>query len=507
MKRILLIILSTITLCSCGDFLEPKSQHEFVPETVEVINEMLLGSAYLSDINVGCMGMSDFLSDDVSTLNTYSFESSLGSNESKLQYLEPIFGWNYDAQIVKDNNVFDNTYKNLYKKIMGCNAALDYVDDCSGTDNERAFAKGQALFLRSFYYFMLVNFYAPPYASAPDALGVPLRLESTLEDYELTRNTVKDVYERIITDLTTAENLFLSLPITTQRNKNFKVSLPVIQLIKSRVLLYMERWDEAAVYAKKVITDWDFSLYDLNSFIQSSSEPYYSNFTTFQCPETIWAWGLPSDFLSNGCKVLYSTLSASKGSYVWTTPSESLLSLYTTDDLRKANYILTESRTHTNLVCRGKIRVSNKVAVTTSEVFGHAIRLPEAYLNYAEACLLKPEKDEEQALWALEKLRKSKFKEGSVYEVPADKRTGEALLQFCREERRRELCFEGHRWMDLRRQGMPSFSRTFDVGTGETTSYTLQKNDPAYTFPIPSASMDANPALIQNEISGDHQSL
>ena len=39
----------------------------------------------------------------------------------------------------------------------------------------------------------------------------------------------------------------------------------MVQLLKSRVALYMENWEEAKTYAEKVIKDWNFSLRDLNT--------------------------------------------------------------------------------------------------------------------------------------------------------------------------------------------------------------------------------------------------
>ena len=59
--------------------------------------------------------------------------------------------------------------------------------------------------------------------------------------------------------------------------------------------------------------------------------------------------------------------------------------------------------------------------------------------------------------------------------------------------------------MDLRRWGMPSFSRIFDVNSGEQFKFTLQKNDPAYTFPIPENVLEQNLELKQNELPKDHQ--
>lgn len=41
--------------------------------------------------------------------------------------------------------------------------------------------------------------------------------------------------------------------------------------------------------------------------------------------------------------------------------------------------------------------------------------------------------------------------------------TGQDLVDYIRQERRLELCYEGFRWFDLRRYGMPSFSRDWVV--------------------------------------------
>lgn len=62
----------------------------------------------------------------------------------------------------------------------------------------------------------------------------------------------------------------------------------MIQLLKSRVFLYMENWKSAAIYANKVINDWSFSLIDLNALPSPTvAEPYY-NFTSLKSSEVIW---------------------------------------------------------------------------------------------------------------------------------------------------------------------------------------------------------------------------
>ena len=75
--------------------------------------------------------------------------------------------------------------------------------------------------------------------------------------------------------------------------------------------------------------------------------------------------------------------------------------------------------------------------------------------------------------------------------------TGDDYIQFVRDERRRELCFEGHRWFDLRRYNVcekkpftgtirNTYTEFGDWQTASTTyTYELKAGDPAWTLQIP----------------------
>ena len=78
----------------------------------------------------------------------------------------------------------------------------------------------------------------------------------------------------------------------------------------------------------------------------------------------------------------------------------------------------------------------------------------------------------------------------------------EELIQFVRDERRRELCFEGHRWFDLRRWGMPSITHRWHESADATSSYRLSEGDQLYTLPIPDEALESNSSLVQNELPG-----
>jgi hypothetical protein len=78
----------------------------------------------------------------------------------------------------------------------------------------------------------------------------------------------------------------------------------------------------------------------------------------------------------------------------------------------------------------------------------------------------------------------------------------EELIEFVRAEHRRELCFEGHRWFDLRRWGMPSFTHKWHDNEDESSTFCLEEADLLYTVPIPDEALEMNPSLEQNKLPG-----
>ena len=75
----------------------------------------------------------------------------------------------------------------------------------------------------------------------------------------------------------------------------------------------------------------------------------------------------------------------------------------------------------------------------------------------------------------------------------------EKLVTEILKERARELAFEGHRWFDLRRQGMPEIKHAYKAEKGGAVyEYVLQQGDPMYTIPFPNSVVLQNRALIQN---------
>ena len=178
--------------------------------------------------------------------------------------------------------------------------------------------------------------------------------------------------------------------------------------------------------------------------------------------------------------------------------SQDLLKCYKDNDLRVGYYFANDydkKAIQGVYVPWGKMKVSYNSAPVKASEFGYALRLSEAYLILSEAVY---DTDEELALKLINALREKRYITGTYEEVNY---SGDELLNFIREERRRELCFEGQRWFDLRRYGMPSFKRQWTELGRYVGSYIMEKEDPAYTLPIPAKILDRNPALIQNKLA------
>ncbi len=129
-------------------------------------------------------------------------------------------------------------------------------------------------------------------------------------------------------------------------------------------------------------------------------------------------------------------------------------------------------------------------------------RLSEIYLNYAEACAALNETGEAQIY-----LNKVRTEKGGLPEIFP---TGEALMESIRHERRIELCFEGHRFFDIRRWKMA------EIGSDDAKGVVITKQPDGtftyeqfvvqqrqwvpsfYYYPIPRAERQKNNNIDQN---------
>lgn len=499
-KRLLFILLILSVVSSCSDFLKPTSENEFVPTTIQDLDEMLLYETYaitLSSPNP----FFDLMTDDAAVVRFGGTESNLLSSV-RLASIKAIFTWQPNIyRVFEEDHLYESQYDSYsicYSKILGCNAVMDYIGTVEGKDEARHLLIAEALALRAFWYFHLVNIYGQPYTYNPDALGVPLHLQSKVSSVSIERNTVKEVYEQVLKDLHASEKEFMALPADKQWNPNLRVSLPFVHLLMSRVYLYMEDWQNSSIYAGKVIENPQFNLIDKSAFPTAGTYMYFHNYTN---PEVIWPYGNSSLFSEFMDPYMIDIAKGGKVSFV--VADESLLNLFDEKDIRKTHYFVPDKRS-SNYKAFGKLALQGgDNSPDSNNKFARSLRLSEAYLNKAEAeamMFLDGQGDEHktEAINLLKALWRKR-----IDDIPSaylDDRTAASLVKTVRNERRRELCFEDHRWFDLRRQGMPKINHKWigDHSDSQITTYELTKNDPMYTLQIPENVMVRNDKLIQN---------
>ena len=511
-----------LALTACGDFLEPNSKSEFVPKDAVSLNELLLGEGYQRNDIDGFNVFLNLMDDDIEATPYQTPSDGFDPNKYTAS-----FTWQPDMfEMMEEASAgHTNVYQRYYEVILGANAVIDYLDEVNDTQENINKVKAQAYALRGFYYFNLVNIFGMPYNNAPDSLGVPLKLHSAIEESEdyLARKTVREVYAQIIKDLETAEATYLELPASEQWSANYRTSLPMVQLMLSRTYLYMEDWTNAAKYAALVMENRNFSLDDMNDIPMYGYDDKgkrvrnYASFSSYKSNETIWLYGSISDMFKWTYDYITTTNTATGGRmYPYFCASEDLLNTFVDYDLRLNRYIVRSPKGSTSeqmymaygkvntgytTLKNGTVETDYYMPKAATGEFGRSLRLSEAYLNYAEAMAMIGEIAD--ATYVLNTLREKRFDPEDYEDETFDSQ--EELIQFVRDERRRELCFEGHRWFDLRRWGMPSITHVWHDNETSSSTYRLEECDPMYTVPIPDEAMEANGKLIQNTLPGKRQ--
>ena len=154
------------------------------------------------------------------------------------------------------------------------------------------------------------------------------------------------------------------------------------------------------------------------------------------------------------------------------------------------------------------ISLSNKYERVTGENHisdGFLLRASEAYLNLAEAQAMQGKDAEASATLA-------RLQQRRIADYTPTPLTGAALVEEIRAERRREFCFEGQRWFDLRRYAVnstrpqqKSIVHVFNAYSNSnafltTHTFVLPAGDPAHTFSIPLSVIEFDKVPMPNNI-------
>lgn len=374
----------------------------------------------------------------------------------------------------------------LYDGIILSNLVINNTS-LKETDNVINY-KAEARIARALGYFYAVSYYSPnPTSGVNQQYGVPLNLGEYDPRVKLPRATVSQVYDQIITDLTTALNTMTTEAVD---NKGYLGKMAA-RLLLSRVYLTRGQsgdYQKSIDLADEVISSaggiFDFvSKADYVNYFSSPDKAVTSN-----QPETVWEINMDQNPSENpGVNNALSSFYANNGSKKRFLFTNTFYSSFLTTDVRRGLFNTVGTPNEGAGVPRGvwtrkyvvNVTVGGANAPHTQNV--KVLRMSEAYLNKIEALFKLGRLPE-----ALTELNAFATKRGgSTYTT--------ATLENILNERRKEFFGEGQRFFDLKRNNL-GFTRS-------TNCYSIvcsvEGNSRLFVIPMPLREMNVNPNMEQ----------
>ena len=366
-----------------------------------------------------------------------------------------------------------------YTAINWANIVIAGVDGVEATQELKNQLKGEALFLRALSYHDLhkVHSYEPGKEVNGFNLGVILRTTPTngLSEADFrARSTNLEGYMQMEASLLEAISLLPSEGATT--NFPHRASKTAAKALLARLYLYWGKYADAENYADQVIAETSINLLDGTNYEDAWSATKH--------PESLFELNIQSVDWStvDGVNNSMNSVSAKHdqnydetGGQFSVGGSDELINSFEAGDIRR-NLWVDFGGNWENRKWQGELGdYRENIPV---------IRLSEIYLISAEAKARKGGADA-AAQNRINELRANR-------DLGNTTATGQALVDLIMNERRVELCFEGHRWFDLKRNGM-DISKTADSGVSP-----IPYSDFRILAKIPSDQVFLNSLLEQN---------
>ncbi|MBC9914873.1 RagB/SusD family nutrient uptake outer membrane protein [Chitinophaga varians] len=459
MKRIYIyiILLAISTTVACNKYVDtPLPKNELVSDLV--FTDDKTATAAVTGLYTDMNGFN------------YQFANVLLSFLSAMQADEMYYFSafeNYDVfrenRLVPSSQYVKSMFADQYGFIYHTNACLEGLQKATGlSPNVKNQLLGESYFMRSFFYFYLVNMYG----------DVPLITTTNYEENGLKpRASRSAVYDNIIKDLNDAVSLMgEDYPTGTRVRPNKSAANALL----ARVYLYNQQWAQAEATAGKVIANNKYSLLtDLNKvFLANSGE------AIFQLQPVNVAGG------RNTWEGFTAAPANATATAVFRLDTLNFIRRFEPNDLRLTNWTgfrKTSTGATYYFPFKYKIRVGTLGVLTE---YSMVMRLAEQYLIRAEARIQQGKLDEGRADLDAIRVR-------AGLPVLSTTLSKEELLKAVAKERHLELFTEwGHRWFDLKR------TKQSAAVLQPIKRANWQDTDTLYPIPVDATS--TNPNLTQN---------
>ena len=461
MKNIknIFLVLSVFAIASCDNSLNLVPEDSLTPPTI-FSSEALAGNAVTGIYST--LQLSNTLSGIPDTMSEWQADNVefVGSF--------PTFDEIYTFNTLSDNTSIVAVWNAHYFAINQTNMIVKNVPLVPGTnftEAERNDMIGQARFVRALMHFKLSQLFGKQLKQDPtgNSLSIPIISSPFNGIVEFpVRNTLKEVYAFIEDDL-----LFARSTITNTIKS--RATAAAANALLARLYLYQERFPEAAAAANTVIGTTGISL--------ASNYTFYNNPSTehiFQVQNIAGDAGAGESFSKLYCPTAF----GGRGDAPF---SANLIAAFAAEpgDLRYT----TLTRSGVDAKTRTSVFTMKYPNGVSNQDDPNVLRVSEMYLIRAEANFRAG-----SAVGAtpVSDVNRTRVRAGLAPLVSISS-INDILV-----ERRKELCFEGLRRMDLLRNNLPL--RSAGMPSAAVSTPTSDK----VVFPIPQRERDNNPNLVQN---------
>ncbi len=463
-------------------------------------------------------------------------------------------GDTHSFQIFSTNGSANAIWFQKYQAINRANrliegAALYTPNDAEVDEYNNILAQARAI--RAFCHFQLLTYFSTD-LSDDDALGVMLVDYVPSIEEDLPRSTNGEVFALIESDLLFAENNLTTA--TSGGTSWYYFNTNVIDAMRARMYLYRENYTLAELYADNVInnsgivlassmftlpanfptstdemshvgaagaTSLDaapptgtiqFALYQMDRWTATSTSPMYKKmWVDADQGEAIFSLGRPNSSTNFGSAYNTNNSSAT-GAPLWDM-GRNLFDLYTeplgngAQDFRRWAFVdrsatistdpLNATRGSENIIIDKYPGKDGAHSANDIKVF----RMSEMYFIKAEARVEANDFDSAESL--IQDVRQARnYISGTTVPAPNYNDGTEAYADILM-ERYKELCFEGHRYIDLKRIGAKagvSGTNRFIADSQNASAenpLNISIGDYRFTLPIPQAELNVN-SLPQN---------
>lgn len=417
-----IIVFMQIIAPSCKKFLAVDLNKTKI-EKANVFSDDITAKSAITGMYVTLLSTTGFAAGD---LNSVMALAGLSADELQYQVQGPpqaiLYKQFENNQLTVDNELITKLWVNMYMTIFQANSIIEGLGASTRvTLPTRNQLRGEALFVRAFTYFYLVNLFGP----------VPL-VETT--NYKvnsvIARSEVEEVYLQMEQDLTRAKELLSdSYPTPERIRPNNATACALL----ARVYLFQGKWDKAIQESTTVI---DNSKYQLS---MNLSDVFRANSN-----EAIWQLK-PNTEGKNTNEGALLILPGPPNIIRPFSLHNSVVSGFESGDLRYANWIGVRS------VGANTYYYSFKYKVRFDPIlkeYSMVMRLSEQHLIRAEARVNKGD-----LVGAIHDLDLIRGRAGlSLINSTNPSIGANQLLLAIEKERKLELFAEwGHRWLDIKR--------------------------------------------------------